>query len=164
MARKQPIEIFMPPNVIKAKVGGGGRGLDLDAIQRAEMAIEKLSESFGDWIASDVDRLVAARTDYENSPSDATFGALYRVAHDLKGQGKTFNFSLMARVASSLCALTETSKDGRGLPVALIDGHIDAIKVILRMKLRDPNDRTATVLAAELEAKVAAFRDKLGKA
>lgn len=163
MARKQPIECFMPPNVLKAKVGGGG-GLDLAAIERAETAIEKLSESFGDWISSDVERLIAARADYEKTPNDVTFSALYRVAHDLKGQGKTFNFPLMARVASSLCDLTEASKDGRGLPVVLIDGHIDAIKVILRMKLRDPNDRTAMVLAAELEKKVAAFREKRGKA
>ena len=162
MGRKKPIEIFMPPNVIKAKVGGSGRGLDLAAIQRAETAIEKLSESFGEWIASDVERLIVARAEYESSPSETTFSALYRGAHDLKGQGKTFNFPLMARVASSLCALTESSTDGRGLPAALIDAHIDAIKVILRMKLFDPNDRTATVLATELESKVTAFRDKLG--
>ena len=24
MARQQPIELFMPPNMLKAKVGGGG--------------------------------------------------------------------------------------------------------------------------------------------
>ncbi len=26
MARKQPIELFMPPNMLKAKVGGGRGG------------------------------------------------------------------------------------------------------------------------------------------
>src|SRR5437868_6377140 len=29
MARQQPIELFMPPNMLKAKVGHGGPGLDL---------------------------------------------------------------------------------------------------------------------------------------
>jgi len=38
MARKQPIELFMPPNMLKAKVGGGSGGLDLAAISRAEAA------------------------------------------------------------------------------------------------------------------------------
>ena len=35
MARKQPIELFMPPNMLKAKVGGGLGGPDMAAIQRA---------------------------------------------------------------------------------------------------------------------------------
>ena len=39
MAKEQPIEIFMPPNVLKAKVGGTGV-LDLGAIKRAEAAID----------------------------------------------------------------------------------------------------------------------------
>ena len=36
MAREQPIELFMPPNMLKAKVGGGTfSGLDMAAIKRA---------------------------------------------------------------------------------------------------------------------------------
>jgi hypothetical protein len=51
MARKQPIELFMPPNMLKAKVGGGKGGLDLAAMERAEAAMEELKSEFSDWIA-----------------------------------------------------------------------------------------------------------------
>ena len=32
MARQQPIELFMPPNMLKAKVGGGLGGIDMAAM------------------------------------------------------------------------------------------------------------------------------------
>ena len=41
---KQQVEIFMPPNRLKAKVGGEG-GLDLSAVKRAEAAIEELNRN-----------------------------------------------------------------------------------------------------------------------
>ena len=68
MARKQPIELFMPPNMLKAKVGGGLGGLDMAAIKRAEEAMEGLKSEFSDWIALDVKKLMAARADYSASP------------------------------------------------------------------------------------------------
>src|SRR4051812_15359018 len=61
MARKQPIELFMPPNMLKAKVGGGAGGMDLAAISRAEAAMEALQGEFGDWLADDVKTLTLAR-------------------------------------------------------------------------------------------------------
>jgi hypothetical protein len=32
MAKQQPIEIFMPPNILKAKVGSVAGGIDMAAI------------------------------------------------------------------------------------------------------------------------------------
>jgi hypothetical protein len=42
----------------------------------------------------------------------------------------------------------------------LIDAHVDAIKVIVRDKIKDPADPMAGVLAAELERKVAVYLEK----
>ena len=158
MPKQQPIEIFMPPNVLKAKVGGGG-GIDSSILKRAEQAIEGLKDEFAEWILKDVDRLTTARTAFEKDRKLDNFNALYRAALDLKGQGTTFDFPLVARVATSLTALT----DGTGptiVPMALIDAHVDAIKVIVREKIKDPNDPVACVLASELEKKVADFLSK----
>ena len=44
MANKQPIELFMPPNMLKAKVGGGLGGVDMAAMKRAEQAMDELQE------------------------------------------------------------------------------------------------------------------------
>ena len=61
MKRQQPIELFMPPNMLKAKVGGGLGGVDMAAMKRAEAAMETLKSEFADWIADDVKTLMAAR-------------------------------------------------------------------------------------------------------
>ena len=49
MAREQPIELFMPPNMLKAKVGGLFSGIDMAAIKRAETAMETLKSEFTGW-------------------------------------------------------------------------------------------------------------------
>lgn len=158
MANKRPIEIFMPPNVLKAKMGNGR--LDLSAVQRAEKAIDDLKGEFTGWVIDDVNRLVEAQQAYAKQSNVETLGDLYRAAHDLKGQATTFDFPLVSRVGSSLCKLTDDTSDGLPLPLTLIDAHIDAIKVIVRDNLKDPSDQMATVLAAELERQVAGFLAK----
>src|ERR1044071_6167567 len=102
MARKQPIELFMPPNMLKAKVGGGRGGPDLAAIKRAEDAMETLKSEFNDWIAQDVKKLIDTPARYSTTPDDDTRASLLRTAHDIKGQAPTYNYPLIARVAASL--------------------------------------------------------------
>jgi chemotaxis protein histidine kinase CheA len=159
MASKQPIEIFMPPNILKAKVGGSG-GLDAGAIKRGEAAMEDLKVEFAGWIIEDVNRLTQMRREYEAQMDNEHLGNLYRAAHDLKGQATTFDFPLVARVASSLCKLTDDTSYGIELPVTLIDAHVDAIKVIVRDQIKDPSNQVATILAVELERQVKVFLEK----
>jgi hypothetical protein len=155
---KRPIEIFMPPNVLKAKMGSGK--LDLSAVKRAEQAIDSLKSEFTGWVIHDVSRLVEAGQAYVKQSNEETLADLYRAAHDLKGQATTFDFPLISRVASSLCMLTDDTVYGLPLPLNLIEAHIDAIKVIVRDNLKDPSDQTATELATELESQVTGFLEK----
>lgn len=159
MAKQQPIEIFMPPNILKAKVGGSG-GLDNAAIKRAEDAVEDLRDEFAVWILNDVKQLLDARDVYEKQVDATNLSNLYRTAHDLKGQASTFDFPLVARVASSLCKLTDDSNVSGDLPLTLIDAHVDAIKVIVRDGIKDPSNQMATILASELERQVEVFLEK----
>ena len=157
MGKQQPIEIFMPPNILKAKVGGNG-GLDISAVRRAELAVEELRDEFAGWMAEDVNRLATARDAYIAARSVDTLGALYRASHDLKGQGTTFDYPLVARMAASLCKLTDVEGDGKEIPANLVDAHVDAIKVIFRQNIKDSANMTATVLAKELERRVAEYQ------
>lgn len=160
MGKQQPIEVFMPPNVLKAKVGGNGVvGLDMSAIKRAEKALAELKTEFADWIIADVAKLTAMRDVYAKMPDAENLRALYRAAHDLKGQGTTFDFPLVTRVAASLCNLTE-AVISRDPPVTLIDAHVDAIKIVVRDNIRDATNAMATMLTAELEGRVTAFLEK----
>jgi chemotaxis protein histidine kinase CheA len=154
MKRQQPIELFMPPNMLKAKAGGGLGGLDMAAMKRAEAAMDTLKTEFGDWMAQDVARLAAARKRHAATPDAATRAALMRVAHDIKGQAATYDFPLIARVAASLARLAGELPQDAALPAALVDAHVNAIQVIQRQNLKDASDKTALVLCAELDARV----------
>ena len=152
MAKQQPIELFMPPNMLKAKVGGSAVGLDSAAIKRAEQAIEQLKTEFTDWINADVRKLCECRDGFAKEPNTDRQGDLYRAGHDLKGQALTFGYPMAARIASSLCKLLDGNSHA---PLTLIDAHVDAIRVIVRQSVKDDGDRIANMLAAELEGRVA---------
>ena len=154
MARKQPIELFMPPNMLKAKVGGGRGGPDLSAIKRAEDAMEALKSEFSDWIAGDVKKLIAVRARYSDSPDADTRAKLLRTAHDIKGQAPTYNYPLIARVAASLSRMVGELPPTTDVPLHLIDAHVNAIQVIHKLALQGTNDKTAQALCVELDARV----------
>ncbi len=154
MKRQQPIELFMPPNMLKAKVGGGLGGMDMGAMKRAESAMDGLKGQFSDWIASDVKALIEARANYAKKVDADTRGALLRRAHDIKGQAPTFDFPLIARVAGSLARMIGELPPATALPLSLIDAHVNAIQVIHKQNLKDTNDKIAQALCAELDARV----------
>jgi chemotaxis protein histidine kinase CheA len=159
MARSKPIELFMPPNMLKAKVGSGTPGLDLDAIARAEKAMDGLKGEFENWAAADVDRLMAAKARFAKTPDTAAHAALLRAAHDLKGQAATYDFPTIARVAGSLSKLLGELPDGRELPAGLVDAHVGAVHVIFRDKVKDTSNKMVQALTSELEKQVAAALD-----
>ncbi len=149
---KQQAEIFMPPNILKAKMGGSGRGVDTAALRRAQAAMDALKDEFADWIAKDVAELVAARDTYAKDGDMESRDTLYLRSQDLKGQAKTFEFPLVARIAASLCKLLDGNN--AALTVALVDAHVNAIRVIVKQNIKTEDDKTANTLAMELEARV----------
>ena len=154
MARQQPIELFMPPNMLKAKVGGTFVGIDMAAVNRAEAAMDALKSEFADWAQDDVRRLVAARDAFAANPDIAARAGLLRAAHDMKGQAATFNYPLIARVAGSLSHLIHDLPEHVELSLGLVDAHVNAIHVIYRDKVMDMSNKVALALSEELEARV----------
>lgn len=154
MAREQPKELFMPPNMLKAKVGSAHGGIDMGAMRRAEAALDTLKSNFSDWIADDVKSLVAVRARYAQTPDTEARAALMRAAHDIKGQAATFNYPLIARVASSLARLIANAPQNETVPQGLVDAHVDAIHVIHRQAIQTGDNKIALTLCAELDKQV----------
>lgn len=143
----------MPPNVLKAKVGSGG-GIDPKAVARAEKAMKSLSGNFGEWLSDDVSRLGSAHDKFISSQTIVTRDTLFRAAHDLKGQAATFDFPIIARIASSLTNLLDEMRTPESVPSPLVDAHVAAIRVAFRDNVKSANDVIATALAKELETRV----------
>jgi len=154
MARRLPIEIFMPPNILKAKVGSAVGGIDMAAVKRGEAAFENLKSEFNDWLATDVTRLGECRDRYAQDPNSETRDELFRAAHDLKGEAATLDFPIISRIAASLSHLIDTTGAAGAFSLGLVDAHVAAIRVAFRDKIRSASDETVAALADELEARV----------
>jgi hypothetical protein len=155
MTREHPIELFMPPNMLKAKVGGSFTGIDLSAIKRAEAAMETLKTEFHDWVSADVAKLNAARDAFAAKPNLNSREKLHRVSFDITGQAQTFEFPLVARIAKSLYDLIAALPGPADVPMSLVDAHVNAIRIIFRDNIRNETNPMALELVRELEARVA---------
>ncbi len=145
----------MPPNTLRVKLGGGsGVTVDSDAIIRAERAVDGLKSEFAGWLTQDIGNLSRSLATFIKDRNRNNAGALFRAAHDLKGQATTFEYPLVARIAASLAKLMQGLHSLESAPLPLVEAHVNAIHVIHRDKIKDISNLVALTLAEELEGRV----------
>jgi chemotaxis protein histidine kinase CheA len=145
-------EVIVPPNKLKKAVVRVKPGVvDFDPVASAEAALAELASEFAVWMEHECARLDTARTAIRAAGiTDASRDALFRAAHDIKGQAETFGFPLVAPVADGLCRLIEHTSDMARIPLDLVDQHVDAIRAITHRNARGNSERTAARLAERL--------------
>lgn len=154
-----PAQVIHPPNVLRAKVGGGFGGINADAIAKAEEALKAMSAQFGQWLQDEITKLDAAQAAVRTEGfNPQTAEGVYFRAHDLKGLGTTYQYPMVTRLAGSLCKLLDDPAKRMAAPIVLIDAHIDAIRAVVRDQIQTDDHPTGRVLAETLEAKVATHR------
>jgi hypothetical protein len=153
----KPGEMIQPPNMLRMKVGGGGRfgAIDPAAIAKAEAALKSLSGNFEQWLNDEVVKLDGARqTVRAQGATPETMESLYLRAHDLKGLGTTYGYPLITRIAGLLCRLIDDKQKRLSAPMSLVDAHIDAIKAAARDEIKDEAHPVGKILVQELETRV----------
>ena len=159
-------EVIVPENRLRAAVAQGSAAVakashnddrdddrddDDDPIARAERALAALSSEFGSWMDSECERLDGALSEIlRGGFTDANKEALFRAAHDIKGQAATFGYPAVASAAESLCRLLEHAPNPDRIPPALIEQHVDAVRAIHREYGHSDAERLATVLTKRL--------------
>jgi len=122
-----------------------------DPVARAEAAMARLANEFGQWMAAECDRLDAARQSIKKAGFDkSTYEALFHAAHDIKGEAATFGYPAIAGIADSLCRLIEHTPDMTRIPLVLVDQHVDAIRAVMREYVRPDLAELARMLTAQL--------------
>jgi HPt (histidine-containing phosphotransfer) domain-containing protein len=124
-------DVITPPNKLSGALARGAAGDD--PVARAEAALAQLSSEFSNWMEHECEQLDQARNRVREAGMAAQEReALFRAAHDIKGQAVTLGFPLVADVAGSLCRLIEETRDPRRIPFALVDQHVNAVRAIVR--------------------------------
>ncbi|ALK09051.1 Hpt domain-containing protein [Blastochloris viridis] len=154
-------DVIVPKKNLKSfarKVSADENGLDFEAIERAEAALNELSSEFDGWMAIECDRLEASRKALSSGGlSKGSTQVMFRAAHDIKGEAATFGFPLAAEIADSLCRLIFHTPKPAALPLELIDRHVAAIRAVVRENMRGGGDTTAREVAEHLRSMAEAF-------
>lgn len=142
-------EVITPAHDLRKAVGPALAGDD--PIARAETAMAQLSSEFSAWMHAECERLEAARQAVASQGFTATtHDALFRAAHDIKGEAPTFGYPAVAGAADSLCRLLEHTPDFARIPMPLVDQHVDAVRAIIREYGRPDLAEVARWLTARL--------------
>lgn len=128
-----------------------------DVLARAQAAVEDLAKGYTTWARADVDRARKALEAAASDPAQRTrhMEELFRVAHDLKGQGASFGYPLITKLADSLCRLTRDRKLSYGdQHLDLAKAHLDAVQLVLTKEIKGEGGQVGAELAAKLKARV----------
>src|SRR3546814_9188911 len=92
-----------------ADIGAEAHHSHAEAMVRAEAAVAALRVDYLRWVEEDLAKLDAALSmaARDAAQRDAALQDVHRVAHDMRGQGGSFGYPLVTRIAASLCRFVE---------------------------------------------------------
>jgi chemotaxis protein histidine kinase CheA len=147
----------MPANSNKSDAKEAGESRISNALARAEAAIANLAQDYASWALADVAKArVSLAAAIDDPVGRAQYvEALFRVGHDLKGQGTSFGFPLVTKIGHSLCALTrDRARQYDSKHLDLAKSHLDAIDLILTKGIKGEGGKVGAELVAKLELRV----------
>ncbi|OFX12602.1 MAG: hypothetical protein A2516_06490 [Alphaproteobacteria bacterium RIFOXYD12_FULL_60_8] len=147
-------EFITPPTNIKSKVSITPDGVDLEALEKAEQVIAGLQDSYLDWVEEDLRNIQAA---YDKAVADAAnrkayFDEIFRISHDVKGQGGSFDYPLMTIIGNHLCRFLESVETPKESDLQVIKLHIDSLRVVITQRMAGDGGAVGTKLVAGIEA------------
>lgn len=147
-----------PANANDPDADEAGEGRMSSTLARAEAAVASLAKDYARWALADVARARAALSAAADDPAGRAqhVETVFRVGHDLKGQGASFGFPLITRIGHSLCVLTrDRALAYQDRHLELATSHIDAIDLVLTKNIRGEGGQVGAALVAKLEQRVA---------
>lgn len=132
-----------------------------ERLAAAEAHVTALADSYEVWVREDLAALqVALDGANQRSRRHQAFDRIFKIAHNIKGQGSTFGYDLLTEIAGSLCEFIRRLSEPGDDDLALVRHHVSAIGVVLEQRitgsggklgedlltrlrhLTDPNDAT----------------------
>lgn len=146
--------IIKPPSTLKSKVGVGGRkAVDPAALARAEQAVADLGDEYLEWAQEDLRKLEQGFNALKASDEGGKelLGAIFRVAHEIKGQGGSFGYDLMTLIGNQLCHFVEELAEAGPTEIQVIGLHVDALKIVMVKQMRGDGGQAGRALLRGLD-------------
>jgi hypothetical protein len=138
-------------------VDNGDRKME-SVLARAQAAVADLAKAYGPNTLADLDRC-AALLKSAREDAGARAGSvkdIYGIAHNIKGQGSSFDYPLVTRIGHSLCMLVRQEREFSDADLGVVQAHLDALRLILNKEIKGEGGEIGGRLAARLENMVRA--------
>ena len=124
-----------------------------EVLARAEAIVGRLSAEFPAHASRDVNMLeeAAALMAGEGRVVDPYYAEIWRIAHDIRGQGSLFGYPLLSRLAGTLCFAMRTLEPQDDAIPTIISSHVAGMRALLDHGITGAEDRSALTIAAALE-------------
>jgi hypothetical protein len=152
--RKRPVEIIHRPNELPKKAGK--LPVDAERLEKARATVAALAQDYRARLAEDARLLNEAWN--ADGGRKARLDRVYRLAHDIKGQGTTFGYPLATAVAAALCEILASEAVAHPKAGAVVEAHITALLAIAT----EPIEGAGGAAGAALLDGLKQTREKLG--
>ncbi len=125
-----------------------------DDYEKAMDVLADLAKEYEGWVRADLKRLnetfAAAQTN-EKDRTRLIQSDLFRIAHDMKGQGATFDYDLITQIGNHLCRYIEKKSSYGQVEMDAIDKHIKALNQIVDNRLTGDGGSAGQHMSAQIE-------------
>jgi hypothetical protein len=147
-ARK--FQVINPPNLLKSKIGSGG--FAMGAVDKAARVVDSLRGEFEEIAKGEVVKLVAAASALVANPSDlGKRDEVYKIAHELRGQGGSYGYPLVTRFGDQLCRYLDAAAMLDAKSLVVVKATADAISVVINSKISGDGGDTGRALVGMLD-------------
>ena len=153
-------------NRLREKVAGlgvkpGEASVSLEALEKAEEAMQKMSEDYPDWVSSLLATLSEHHGRCVDTPEERNdhFEEINHVAHDMKGQGGTFGYPLISAFSDSLYNFTVGKHLRTDNEVEIVRSHVDAMRAVIKGRVSGDGGKIGVELTKGLNAAIKKYAE-----
>lgn len=143
-------EVITPPNKLKAKVGIG-KGIDPKMLERAQQLVDSMAGEFEERAAEEASLILKLADLAETEDGEDRVIEMFRIGHELKGQGGTFGYPLISRIGGSLCRYIESVEEHDMVDLNVIRAHGQALRLVASQKIVGDGGPVEKQLLGELD-------------
>jgi hypothetical protein len=148
-------QVIERPNQLARKVPKTGGRDPERAIKQAEEIVQKLEVEYIDKLGQDIERLESYGLKYRRTRDEMTLEKLFKLIHNMRGQGSTFGYPLITDIGRSFCRYVRDLPVGQEVTPELIDHHVNAMKIVYKRGIKGDGDEVAQAVVEALADAVA---------
>lgn len=138
----------------------GRNGPTPEMLAKANATIEKMTQDFPNWAIKDVDSLDQLLEEFAGSHDTARMKDIYKIAHDMRGQGGSFGYPVITGIAGSFCNFVNALEEKDPSALEILQAHTKSMRAVLQNKISGDGGPLGAKIQISLDRAVARYFEK----